>query len=143
MAALLPPSLPRYETMTTLIEPDIAANVHEIALADREIALFLDFDGTLVEIAPSPEDVQLDRRVAPALTTLRTQLGGALALVSGRPIGFLDEMLAPHRFDTAGLHGAQIRVGDEILSRADTHEGIRAALRDLVRFANSHVGIIV
>lgn len=143
LAALLPPSLPRYEMMTTLIEPDIAASPHEIASADREIALFLDFDGTLVEIAPSPDDVRLDRRVAPALTALRAQLGGALALVSGRPIGFLDGVLAPHRFDIAGLHGAQIRVDDEIRSQADTHEGMRAALRDLVRFANSHVGIIV
>lgn len=129
--------------MTTLIEPHIATGSHEIDSADREIALFLDFDGTLVEIAPSPEDVHLDRRVAPALTVLRAQLGGALALVSGRPIGFLDEMLAPHRFDIAGLHGAQIRADGEIRSQADTHEGMRAALRDLVRFANSHVGIIV
>ena len=129
--------------MTTLIEPDIAARPHEIASPDRDIALFLDFDGTLVEIAPSPEDVHLDRRVAPALTTLRAQLGGALALVSGRPIAFLDGVLAPHRFDIAGLHGAQIRVDDEIRSQADTHDGMRSALRDLVRFANSHVGIIV
>lgn len=136
--------------MTTLIEPDIATNPHEIdsperktAPLNREIALFLDFDGTLVEIAPSPEGVHLDRRVAPALTVLRDQLGGALALVSGRPIGFLDEVLAPHRFDIAGLHGAQIRVDDELRSQADAHEGMRGALRDLVRFANSHVGIIV
>ena len=56
--------------MTTLIEPHIATGSHEIDSADREIALFLDFDGTLVEIAPSPEDVHLDRRVAPALTCL-------------------------------------------------------------------------
>jgi trehalose 6-phosphate phosphatase len=129
--------------MTTLIEPDIAARPHEIASPDREIALFLDFDGTLVEIAPSPEDVHLDRRVAPALTALRAQLGGALALVSGRPVGFLDSILAPHRFDIAGLHGAQIRVDDEIRSQAETPEGMREVLRDLVRFANSHVGIIV
>ncbi len=143
LAALLPPSLPRYETMTSLTEPDIAERPDEIASLDREIALFLDFDGTLVEIAPSPEDVQLDRRVVPALTALRAQLGGALALVSGRPIAFLDEILAPHRFDIAGLHGAQIRVDDEIRSQADTHAGMHEALRDLVRFANSHVGIIV
>ncbi|TQI75884.1 trehalose 6-phosphatase [Bosea sp. AK1] len=143
LAALLPPSLPRYETMTILIEPDTASRPDEIASPGSEIALFLDFDGTLVEIAPSPEDVHLDRRVAPALMALRAQLGGALALVSGRPIGFLDGILAPHRFDIAGLHGAQIRVDGEIRSQADTHEGMHGALRDLVRFANSHVGIIV
>ncbi|MCO5091813.1 trehalose-phosphatase [Bosea sp. (in: a-proteobacteria)] len=129
--------------MTTLIEPDTAAAADEIAPSNREIALLLDFDGTLVEIAPSPEDVHLDRRVAPALAALRASLGGALALVSGRPIGFLDSVLAPHRFDIAGLHGAQIRIDGEIRALAEAPADMRAALSDLVRFANSHVGIIV
>lgn len=107
------------------------------------IALFLDFDGTLVEIAPLPDAVKLDRRVAPALDALRQGLGGALALVSGRPIGFLDSVLEPYRFDTAGLHGAQIRLDGEIRSQADVPDAMREATRDLVRFANSNVGIIV
>lgn len=129
--------------MTTLIDPETVHHNDDIAAAQPQIALFLDFDGTLVEIAPSPEDVRLDRRVAPALEALRTGLGGALALVSGRPIAFLDEMLTPHSFDIAGLHGAQIRVDGEIRSQSDAPENMREALRDLVRFANSHVGIIV
>jgi len=129
--------------MTTLIEPETVPSAPDMAAKTEQIALFLDFDGTLVEIAPSPEDVQLDRRVAPALENLRNQLGGALALVSGRPIAFLDEMLAPHRFDIAGLHGAQIRMGGALRSQSETPEHMREAVRDLVRFANSHVGIIV
>jgi trehalose 6-phosphate phosphatase len=80
--------------------------------------------------------------VAPALDALRTQLGGALALVSGRPIAFLDERLAPHRFDIAGLHGAQIRLGDDTRTQAEAPD-LQEAVRELVRFANSHVGIIV
>lgn len=129
--------------MTTLIEPETVPSTRDIAAEGEQIALFLDFDGTLVEIAPSPEDVQLDRRVAPALESLRSQLGGALALVSGRPIAFLDEMLAPYSFDIAGLHGAQIRMGGELRSQSAPPEHMREAVRDLVRFANSHVGIIV
>lgn len=129
--------------MTTVIEPETTPQMHDIAPEEQQIALFLDFDGTLVEIAPSPEDVKLDRRVAPALEALRGALGGALALVSGRPIAFLDEMLAPHRFDIAGLHGAQIRLGGELRTQSDEPPSMHAALRDLVRFANSHVGIIV
>ena len=77
---------------------------------ERAIALFLDFDGTLVEIAPSPADVRLDRRVPAALDRLRGHLSGALALVSGRPISFLDTVLAPYRFDTAALHGAEAQL---------------------------------
>ena len=56
--------------MTTLIETESTHDTRDIAPDDRQIALFLDFDGTLVEIAPSPEDVKLDRRVAPALEEL-------------------------------------------------------------------------
>ncbi|KPF70990.1 hypothetical protein IP69_08610 [Bosea sp. AAP35] len=107
------------------------------------MALFLDFDGTLVEIAPSPADVKLDRRVPGALDVLRGHLGGALALVSGRPVSFLDSLLEPHRFDAAGLHGAEIRLGGVMHAQAEVHAEMHGALRDLVRFANSHVGIIV
>jgi trehalose 6-phosphate phosphatase len=129
--------------MMTLIEPDSASEIRDFAAAEQDIALFLDFDGTLVEIAPSPDDVRLDRLVAPALETLRTNLGGALALVSGRPVAFLDEVLTPYHFDTAGLHGAQIRVNGQILSQSDVPVAMREAMRDLVRFANSNVGIII
>jgi trehalose 6-phosphate phosphatase len=126
-----------------LIETDSNKDIRDFAMVEREIALFLDFDGTLVEIAPLPDAVKLDRRMPGALAALRLQLGGALALVSGRPIPFLDEVLDPHRFDAAGLHGAQIRSDGEIRSQADTPDTMREATRDLVRFANSHVGIIV
>lgn len=129
--------------MMTLIEPRSANDVRNFSPGEQRIALFLDFDGTLVEIAPAPDEVRLDRRVAPALDALRAGLDGALALVSGRPVAFLDEVLAPYRFDTAGLHGAQIRVDGAISSEADVPDSMREATRDLVRFANSHVGIIV
>lgn len=108
-----------------------------------ELALFLDFDGTLVEIAPAPNEVKVDRRIGPALETLRSVLGGALALVSGRPIPVLDGFLAPHSFDAAGLHGAQIRVDGEVRSQAEAPDAFRDALREMVRYANSRVGIIV
>lgn len=128
--------------MTILTETDTSGSGPDIVAQANELALFLDFDGTLVEIAPSPEHVKLDRRVAPALDMLRRGLGGALALVSGRPIAFLDERLAPHRFDIAGLHGAQIRHGDVIRAQTDSPD-LQETVRALVRFANSHVGIIV
>jgi len=126
-----------------LTQTDPEAPLNAWARDERDIALFLDFDGTLVEIAPSPSDVRLDRRVPAALDRLRDHLSGALALVSGRPISFLDTALAPYRFDTAALHGADIRRGDEVLTQAAASAEMRQAVRDLVRFANSHVGIIV
>ncbi len=129
--------------MMTLSDPETIDETLDLPAAAREIALFLDFDGTLVEIAPSPDEVRVDRRLPAALDILRTSLGGALALVSGRPVSFLDAALEPYRFDTAGLHGAQIRLDGEIRSQLAVPDEMRGALRDLVRFANSHVGIIV
>jgi len=129
--------------MTHFNKTELISDSRVIVAPEPDIALFLDFDGTLVEIAPAPDEVHLDRRVAPALELLRASLGGALALVSGRPISFLDTVLQPYRFDTAGLHGAQIRTDGEIRSQEEVPDSMREATRDLVRFANSNVGVIV
>jgi trehalose 6-phosphate phosphatase len=90
-------------------------------------ALYLDFDGTLVEIAPKPDQVRVDPALAPALEKLRTRLGGALAIVTGRPIRVIDDFLVPARFDVAGLHGVERRV-DGVVSggSAEDHPALRA-----------------
>lgn len=129
--------------MSQALSPEIAEPPAPASVRTAPIALFLDFDGTLVEIAPSPDDVHVDRRLPAALDTLRQRLGGALALVSGRPVALLDEMMAPYRFDAAGLHGAQIRLGGEEAPLAEPSEALHAATRAMVRFANAHVGVIV
>lgn len=94
-----------------------------------DLALFLDFDGTLVEIAATPDQVVVDPALAPALERLRARLGGALALVTGRPIATIDDFLAPARFDVAGLHGAERRLGDRVSgSSAADHPDLRARI---------------
>lgn len=82
-----------------------------------DAALFLDFDGTLVAIAPRPQDVRVPMRLAPVLRQLHGALGGALALVSGRPIDQLDAFLAPLRLPAAGVHGVECRGSDGRLHR--------------------------
>ena len=72
-------------------------------------ALFLDFDGTLAPIASRPQDVRVPAWVQPALRSLSERFGGALAIVSGRPLAQLDEFLAPLRLPAAGAHGAEWR----------------------------------
>jgi trehalose 6-phosphate phosphatase len=74
-----------------------------------EMALFLDFDGTLVEIVAQPDEVQVEPAVLRMLAGLHRQLGGALALLSGRRIAALDRFLAPLALDAAGLHGLELR----------------------------------
>ena len=73
------------------------------------VALFLDFDGTLVEIADDPDAVALPTRLAQRLERLTQRLNGALAVVSGRSIDNLHGFLGPAALHFAGSHGAEVR----------------------------------
>jgi len=72
-------------------------------------ALFLDLDGTMIDIAPHPDDVVAPRRLIECLARLNEQLSGAVAIISGRPIAAIDALLAPLLLPAAGVHGAEIR----------------------------------
>lgn len=76
------------------------------------LAFFLDFDGVLAEIVPRPQDARLGPGVADTLGILQRRCGGALAIVSGRPIEELDRLVAPLRPALAGIHGLQMRGPD-------------------------------
>jgi len=86
-------------------------------LAAPDCALFLDFDGTLVDIAPLPDQVIVTDMLHAALPLLQTRLQGRLALVSGRPINELDKLLAPLTFPAAGVHGMERRGVDGVVRR--------------------------
>ncbi len=75
-------------------------------------ALFLDFDGTLTELAPRPDAVRVASGLIPTLASLHDHLGGALAIVTGRPESDIDHFLAPLRLPLASEHGAQYRLTD-------------------------------
>ena len=79
---------------------------------DRECALFIDVDGTLLEIAPRPELVQVPHALPRLLARLAAERGGAMALVSGRRLADLDRLFSPWQGAAAGLHGAEIRRPD-------------------------------
>lgn len=83
-----------------------------VDLLGAHCALFLDFDGTLVDLAPQPEDVTVPDGLVPTVRALRSQLGGAVAIISGRPIGQIDVFLAPLQLPAAGVHGAERRSAD-------------------------------
>ncbi|WP_439596944.1 trehalose-phosphatase [Falsiroseomonas sp.] len=76
--------------------------------APEHAALFLDFDGTLVEIAERPDAVVVPAELPRMLERLANQLDGALAIVSGRPLAELDHLL-PVAIAKAGSHGAELR----------------------------------
>src|SRR5271154_1865999 len=78
-------------------------------LNPSDIGLFLDVDGTLLDIAPRPEAVEVAGSLLDDLAAAELALGGALALVSGRPIAELDWLFAPLRLSASGVHGAELR----------------------------------
>ena len=84
-------------------------------------ALFLDFDGTLVDLAPQPEAVIVPSELGNTLEALNKYLSGAIALISGRPIAQIDDFLHPLRLPVAGVHGAERRAFDGVVSLLSTH----------------------
>ncbi len=75
----------------------------------EQYAIFLDFDGTLVEIADRPEDVRFEAPTLQLIERLRDKVGRALALVSGRDIAVIDRLVYPLVLPVAGVHGLQRR----------------------------------
>jgi trehalose 6-phosphate phosphatase len=97
--------------------------------AAQRVALFLDFDGTLVDIAERPDAIVVEPDLPATLKRLHEALGGALALVSGRPIATLDGFLATDTFDVAGLHGLEARMGGTLHPcRPEDHPGLRRGI---------------
>lgn len=86
----------------------VATEPMPLALA-RHVALFLDIDGTLLDIAALPDAVVVPDDLRETLATLRDGLDGALALVSGRPIAQIDQLFKPLRLAASGEHGFELR----------------------------------
>jgi len=75
----------------------------------QRTALFLDVDGTLLDIAATPDGVVMPDGLAATIARVERLLGGALAIVSGRTLVDLDRLFFPLRTRAAGVHGAEIR----------------------------------
>ncbi len=76
-------------------------------VAQHPIALFLDFDGTLVDIAETPNGIYVPVDLARRLETMRDRLGGRLALVTGRSLADIANHLGKIDVMTVGSHGAE------------------------------------
>ena len=121
-----------------------AAAVPAVPLPEKPWCLFLDVDGTLLELADSPGGVAVDAALLPLLDLLSVQAGGAVALVSGRTIANLDQLLGARHLPMAGLHGCERRDATgqmhvapiAIEQLADVREG-------LGRLVSRHPGLLL
>jgi trehalose 6-phosphate phosphatase len=107
-------------------------------------ALFLDYDGTLVELAPTPAEAVADAQLRGLLAALQVRLTGALAIVTGRPVADIDGFLAPMRLTVAGLHGLVRRRHDGHVTEAALPAGLLTPVRaTLARFVATHPGTML
>lgn len=97
------------------------------ALDPAETAFLFDVDGTLIDLGPSPFEVDVPHSLRRALSRLLELADGALALVSGRPIRDLDTLFEPLKLPAVGGHGAETRLntGEGARRTADLPQSLR------------------
>jgi len=107
------------------------------------LSLFLDFDGTLVDIAERPEGVVVPPTLPETLAVLAQRLEGRLALVSGRSLAALDDLLGPVGLPMAGSHGGEFRpsADHEATPLADALPA--SVVSELEEIARDHGDLIV
>jgi trehalose 6-phosphate phosphatase len=112
------------------------------SLALDAMALFLDLDGTLLEIAATPSAVVVPPDLPTDLAAVSVALGGALAIVSGRTLGEIDHFLVPLHLPAAAEHGAIIRLPNGARDELDAKVPETWA-RDLHAMQSLHAGVLI
>ncbi|MGH8226213.1 MAG: trehalose-phosphatase [Gammaproteobacteria bacterium] len=126
-------------TPTLPLPPPIAQLVSD----PGEWALFLDFDGTLVDLAASPDAIQVPPALSPLLSDLRERFGGALAVLTGRALADLDRHLPGARLAAAGQHGAELRRHPQDRETVVESPALGAARIEFEHFGAEHPGVFM
>ena len=115
-------------------------------LSDLEpVSLFVDFDGTLVDLVDNPGEIRVDAALRHLLVELSARSPGRVALVSGRSISQLDGFLGPlgALLTLVGSHGAELRrLGGKLIA-PERPSSLEAVERDLAGFATANPGLHV
>jgi len=106
-------------------------------------ALFLDIDGTLIDLAPTPDSIVVPETLPAAIDALSARLGGAVALVTGRALRYADALVQPFHFPIAGLHGAEIRGTDGRELPVASSPAFEILKQSLMRAAESMPGVLI
>ena len=104
-------------------------------------ALLFDVDGTLLDIAPRPDQVVVPPALIETLARLNDRTGGAVAFVSGRKIAVIDALFKPLTLAAVGVHGAEMRTGSGSLERLV--EPLPVFLREQAAEAAKVLGIVI
>lgn len=109
----------------------------------RAASLFLDFDGTLVELAPRPDAVVVGARVERVLCALGERLEGRVAIVSGRPVAEIRGLLGGVRLAVSGSHGLELDWADGRSLTPEPPGWLPAALRRAEALRGRHPGVVI
>src|SRR5438309_10248494 len=110
---------------------DIGFPLGTVPRLPADPGFFLDIDGTLLDIAESPQLVRIDDDLGHLLATIRDASGGAVALISGRSVAEIDRLFG-RNFCAAGQHGAERRdAAGKIHQHRVPLAGLRRALKRL------------
>jgi trehalose 6-phosphate phosphatase len=117
----------------------------QASLCVEELAFFLDVDGTLLELAATPDAVVVGDELMGLLRALAMRSHGAVALISGRSIATLDQLFWPLIMPAAGLHGFERRSSNGAYCRRPLPPGeslsqARVTLQSLVK---QHEGLLL
>lgn len=105
-------------------------------------ALFLDFDGTLVDLAESPAAITVPLQLKPLLIRLVERLDGRVAIVTGRAIADLETHLDCSAVAVSGSHGLEIRLRDGTEVPLYAPPGLEEARQEINRFAATAAGLL-
>lgn len=110
----------------------------------RDWAYFFDVDGTLADIASTPAAVRVSQELRRLLAGLYQATGGAVALISGRPIHDLDRLFPGVRMPVAGQHGVERRNAAGVITRHDfPRERLERAHRRLAAIVARRPGLLL
>ena len=115
------------------------------AIDPTQTSLFLDFDGTLVELADRPDGVTVSAELAALLERVVVKFDERLALVSGRSIAQLEQFFGAFSTTVAlvGSHGAEVRTAVSGLAAPDPPGALRAAEHHFTKAFDDNEGIVI
>ena len=106
-------------------------------------SLFLDFDGTLVDLAPQPDAVAVNARLAALIDALSQRLDGRIAVISGRPVAQIRALFGDPAFAIGGSHGLELVWPDGRAITPARPPSLDSVLAEMEAFAQERPGVLV
>jgi trehalose 6-phosphate phosphatase len=114
-------------------EADVRQAILHHIKGRHHLSLFLDFDGTLVPIAPTPAQAIPDQNLLDLLTKLSEKPWIRTLVLSGRPLDVLQNLLPIGNLVLCGLYGIEMWIDGEKVLRGPPPEETRHSIVELMR----------